>query len=122
LGFFLGYMVKTQKLSKGWFLGMFLVGGPLISMFFGIINHLSRYGGQEIAMSSVAMFWFFGGLITVLTGSVIPFLIMHDVNNFFFKFSTLFGSEVVTFTTFTVLGMMVVLFLIFLFKKPKIKQ
>ena len=121
LGFFLGYMVMKQKLSKGWFLGMFFIGGPLISMGYGIINHLARYGGQEIAMSSVGLFWYFGGLITVLSGSVIPFLVMHDVNNFYFKFSKLFGSEVVTVTTFLILGMMLVLFLIVLFKPKKKK-
>jgi len=121
LGFILGYMVMKQKLSKGWFLGMFFIGGPLISMFYGIINHLARYGGQEIAMQSVALFWFFGGLLTELTGSVIPFLIMHDANNFFFKFSKLFSSEVVTITTFLILGMMTILFLITLFKPKKNK-
>ncbi len=122
LGFILGYMTLKNKLSKGWFLTMFVIGGPLISMTYGIINHISRYGGQDIAMSSVAVFWFVGGLITVLTGSMIPFIIMHDANNFYFKFSTLFGSDIVTFTTFSILGLMLILFLIILFRGKKKKN
>lgn len=122
LGFFLGYMVLKEKLSKTWFLIMFLIGSPLISMAYGIINHISRYGEQAIAMSSVAVFWFVGGLITAITGSCIPFFIMHDMNNFFFMFSTLFDSEIITFTTFTILGIMTIIFLAILFKSKLFKS
>lgn len=122
LGFILGYMVMKGKLSKGWFLVMFLIGAPIISMLFGVINHIARYSGQDIAMASVAVFWFVGGLITAITGSVLPFLIAHDANNFFFRFSTLFGSEIVTFVTFSVIGLMTVLFLIVLFRRGKKKD
>lgn len=122
LGFFLGYMVKKQKLSKTWFLVLFLIGAPLISMIFGLINHTSRYGSSDIAMASVAVFWFVGGLITAITGSIIPFIILHDANNFYYKFSTLFGNEIVTFTTFTIIGIMTILFLIILLRGRKKKK
>ena len=110
------------KLSRGWFLGMFIVGGSIISMIYGLINHIARYGEQAVAMSSVLIFWFIGGLITTLTGSMIPFIIMHDVNNFYYRFSTLFGSDIVTFTTFAVLGLMSVVFMIVLFKGKNAKK
>ena len=122
VGFFLGYMVMKGKLSRGWFLGMFIVGGSIISMIYGLINHIARYGEQAVAMSSVLIFWFIGGLITTLTGSMIPFIIMHDVNNFYYRFSTLFGSDIVTFTTFAVLGLMSVVFMIVLFKGKNAKK
>lgn len=119
LGLFLGIMIKKGKLSKLWFLVLFLIGAPIISLIYGIINHLMRYGGQDVAMSSVAMFWFIGGLLTAITGSVIPFLLMHDINNFYYRFSTLFGNEIVTTTTFLVIGLLTVLFLFILFKGRK---
>jgi len=122
LGFILGYMVMKQKLGKVWFLVLFFIMGPLISMAYGIINHIARYSGSEVAMANVAAFWLIGGVITVISGSIIPFLLLHDINNFFYKFSQLFSSEIVTITTFLVLGMMTVLFLIVLFKKSKRKK
>lgn len=122
LGLILGYMVMKGKLNKGWFLAMFLIGGPILSMIYGIVNHILRYSQSDLAMSSVAVFWFFLGLFTVVTGSIIPALLMHDINNFYYKFSTLFGSDVVAVTTFSVLGIMVVLFLIVLLKRRKKKN
>ena len=66
------------------------------------------------------VFWFVGGLITTITGSVIPFLIMHDINNFYFKLSKLFSNDIVTFLTFTAIGILTALF-IFVYIKTKNK-
>lgn len=119
LGFFLGYMVMKGKLKSYWLPIMLIPGGAIISMMYGIINHAARYSGSDIAMSSVAVFWFVLGLITTISGSVIPALIMHDANNFFVRFSQLFSSEVVAFVTFTILGILMALFLLVWFKIRK---
>jgi len=119
VGFVLGYYVMKGKLGKTWFLILFIPIGTLVSTFYGIANHIMRYSGSEIAMQNVVIFWTIGGLITTISGSVIPFLIMHDVNNFFFRFSRLFGSEIVMFITFTVIGLLLLLSLLIYFRKRK---
>lgn len=119
-GLILGIFVYRQKLAYSTFTVLFIIGGSLLSMAYGIINHLSRYGSSDIAMSSVTLFWLIGGLITTLTGSVIPFLIMHDINNFFYRFSKLFSSDVIAFTTFSVILLLTFLFLfVYIRKKTK---
>lgn len=123
-GLVLGYFLKKGKLGKMTFLFLFIPIGSVVSMLYGIINHLARYGNSDIALINVAFFWFFGGLITTITGSMIPFLVMHDVNNFFYRLSKLFSSDIVTFITFTSIGILVVLFFIVLFriKNKKVKE
>lgn len=121
VGLILGIMTLKGKLGKGTFLAMFIIGGSLISMFYGIINHVARYSGSDIAMTAVMVFWFILGLMTVLSGSVIPALIFHDLNNFFVKFSKLFSSDIVTFVTFVIIGIMVLMFLVMLFRRNKNK-
>ena len=62
-------------------------------MLFGIGNHLLRYRGSEIALMTVAGFWFIGGFITAITGSFIPFWIMHVVNNGAYDLSRFMSNE-----------------------------
>lgn len=50
--------------------------------FSGFIFHQVRYGGSDLAVNQVLKFWFLGGLVTVITGSIIVFRILHYVNNF----------------------------------------
>lgn len=122
LGLFLGYMVKKGKLGKLTFWILFIPGGAIVSMLYGIINHMARYGSNAIATQSVAVFWFMSGLMTTMTGSIIPALILHDMNNFFYRFSQLFSSVIVSIVTFFTLGLMIFLFLYFFFKKVNKKK
>ncbi len=115
-GFILAVFVKRGKLGHGTFMVLFILGTTIVSATYGIINHLARYGFSEIALRNVAIFWAFGGFITSITGSVIPFLFMHDINNFFFRLSKLFSSDVVTFITFTIITILSVFFFILLFR------
>src|SRR3990167_6807165 len=66
---------------------------PLAVGIFGLGNHLLRYGGRENALTSFFFFWFFGGLITLLTKNFIPFWIMHDTNNLFLDLSRFFSND-----------------------------
>lgn len=116
VGLIIGLFVKSGKLSRNFFLVLFIPLGTLVSMFYGIINHLARYGSSDVAIQNVMVFWGLGGFITTITGSVIPFLVMHDVNNFYVRFSKLFGSDIVTFVTFTAIGILIFSFLIVYFK------
>ena len=111
-GFILSLLVLKNKLPKYLFIILFIIGSIIISAIFGIINHYARYGFDEVAIQNVAVFWSFGGLITAITGSVIPFLILHDVNNFFFKLAKLFSSDIITFITFTIIGILFLGFLL----------
>ena len=119
-GLLLGLFVKKGKLNFTTFVILFVIGSTILSGLFGVINHVARYGFSEVAMRNVALFWAFGGFITALTGSVIPFLVMHDINNFFFRLSTLFSSDVVTGVTIAIIILMIISFaLILLYSRKK---
>ena len=122
LGLILGIFVKKGKVGQGVFWALFIPGSTIISGLYGVLNHLLRYGFDEVAMQNVAIFWSFGGLITAVTGSMIPFLILHDLNNFFFRFSQLFSNDIITFITFTTIGILMVLFLIFFTRARRKKK
>jgi hypothetical protein len=71
------------------------LGLPIISAIYGIVVHLARYGGSDVALYSVAVFWFFTGLFTILIRSIIPVLVYHDINNLFVKLFQMFSSDFV---------------------------
>lgn len=112
VGLVLGWFTYKGKINPFVFFALFLILSTIVSMSYGIINHYARYGDSEVAITNVAFFWALGGFLTALTGSAIPFLIMHDVNNFFYRLSKLFASDIVNFIAGIVLAIMVVLFII----------
>ena len=119
LGFVLGFMVLKNKLSKVLFLVLFIPGATIVSAIYGFFNHLARYGFDDVAITNVIIFWGAGGFFTAITGSVIPFLIMHDLNNFFFRLSRLFSNDVVTAVTFISIGILTLVFLLFFIRARK---
>lgn len=82
------------NLSKGNYNAIVWIAVPILFGFYGYINHLLRYGGSDTSKMVVFIFWAVGGLLTVITTSFIPFLMMHFDNNFFFDLKRLFGSEI----------------------------
>lgn len=66
----------------------------IIYFLYGVLNHMSVAGSSEVAILNHAGFWVMGGFLTILTGSFIPFLILHICNNLFYDLSTLFSSEI----------------------------
>jgi len=97
--------VENHKILK------YLIGVIGLAIF-GAIWHNSVYSGSEIALITVAIFWGIGAFISLLTGSFIPFWVMHLLNNFFLDFSRLFSSDMVLYSTISVWFLFLVMALI----------
>ena len=65
--------------------------------------HLTAYPGSDIANYIVFIFWGIGAVMTVATGSFVPFWVMHISNNFFIDFSRLYSSDIVLITAISVI-------------------
>lgn len=91
--FIIRSIAKKNDWSKTNFILFTATAVTIISSLYGVANHLLRYQGQEVAIIVVAFFWAIGGLMTILTGSFIPFWIMHVSNNLFFMLRQSFSSE-----------------------------
>jgi len=100
--FGLGYYARKIKMSLPTFsiLAIFVI---LIVGSYGVINHLLRYSGSDLSLIIVFFFWAIGGLITILTGTFLPFLVMHISNNLFYDMQRLFSSDIVVIYTIGVL-------------------
>jgi len=90
---------------------------PLIVGLFGLFLHFLRYSGTDINLFFVFMFWFMGGLLTVLVGSFIPFWVMHISNNLFFDLGRQFSSDRILILTIIVLVLMVISYLLIYVRK-----
>lgn len=90
-----GILARRTNMTAGNFVIFSAVIVILIFGFFGWANHLLRYGGSDIDILIVIGFWTIGGLITFVTGSFIPFWIMHMMNNLFFDLSRWFTNELI---------------------------
>jgi hypothetical protein len=86
---------KKNNFSPGVYKTLAIISALVVFALFGIINHLLRYGGSDMAITSVAFFWMIGGAITILTGSFIPFWIMHIANNLFIDVGKYFSSDII---------------------------
>lgn len=60
---------------------------------YGFILHQLRYSQSEPDLMRVIVFWGIGGIVTALTGSVIPFLAMHGMNNTFVELAQNYSRE-----------------------------
>jgi hypothetical protein len=104
--FGLRFYARKHNWVKGNFGVSMYVTSIVIFLVYGILNHYSRYGGSDVAITSVAIFWTIGGILTMLFGSFLPFLIMHMANNFFLDISTAFSSDIVIiWTLFAIMGL-----------------
>lgn len=59
----------------------------------GAVWHASVYGGSDITLGVVALFWSIGAMLSLSTGSFIPFVVMHASNNFTIDFTRLYSSD-----------------------------
>lgn len=94
--FSLRVVARKYKLSSQNFRLIALFGIPLLIGTYGVINHTLRYHNSDTALTVVFFFWALGGLLTVLIGNAIPFLVMHGANNFFGGVKEVFSSDTVT--------------------------
>lgn len=105
--FTLRYSARKYDWTPGNFIGsqytLIFLGG-----LFGVANHLLRYSGSDVAVLTVLSFWTIGSLITILTGSFLPFLCMHFANNVFFDLGRFLSNEVLTiYTGLTLVGFII---------------
>lgn len=92
--FFLRMLARKYDWGKINFLVLSAIIFILLFTIFGVVNHQLRYSGQEQNILKVAAFWSFGGLISVISGSFIPFYVMHGINNTYVDINTLFTNEI----------------------------
>jgi len=81
------YNITSENFIGFAYLVIFIGGG------YGVINHILRYGGSDIKLVTVFIFWTTLTLITLLTGSFVPAWIYHMMNNLFFDFKRFYSSE-----------------------------
>jgi len=93
--------------------GLILIGG-----IFGVANHLLRYGGSDVQIATVFVFWSVGAAITIITGSFLPFLCMHFANNFFFDLGRFVSNDILT--LYTGIGIFVLCIIYFLLYHNKL--
>jgi len=84
------------------------ISGIILSLIYGVINHLMRYGSSGYDMIGVASFWGIIGLLTFLTGSFIPGWVLHLVNNLFVDLKQYFSSS----ATGVIAGFIIILLII----------
>lgn len=114
--FGLRYYARKNIMTKQNFRLFSLTLIPVIVGIYGFSNHLLRYGSQEFNLITVFFFWTIGGLITILTGSFIPFWMMHISNNVFFDLKRFTSNESILIWTSMVLVILIV-FYFFLYIK-----
>lgn len=76
-------------------LSLFVI--PFLIMLLGIAFHTLRYSGVETAVLGVAIFWFAGSFLTMLSGNILGFWIFHLMNNLAVRANELFSNEVAIF-------------------------
>ncbi len=74
--------------------------------------HLLRYGDSQLSTLATLAFGYFGSLITMVTGSVIPWLIYHDENNIFVILNKLFDNTIILWVTIGVLVGITIIYLV----------
>lgn len=92
----LGYYARKKNFTPETYKVLLFLVFIIGFMLFAVGNHLLRYSASDISLLTVAIFWGVGGLITFVTGSFIPFWMMHLTNNLFIDMGRLFSSDIVT--------------------------
>ncbi len=95
--FLFGFRTLAKKKSMGisTFKMFAILAAPILFGIFGIVYHLLRYSASDISIFGVFFFWSVGGIITVLSGSFIPFWVMHISNNLFLDLQKYFSNDAV---------------------------
>jgi hypothetical protein len=91
-------------------------------IFYGFILHQLRYSGSEPDLLKVLVFWGMGGILTAVTGSVIPFLIAHGMNNTFVELAPKTANEasfIIPVVIFIIVMVVIYALLFIRRKKPK---
>ena len=87
------FFAKRKNIDKNLYLALTAIIFILTFTIYGYINHLLRYSAVESSILKVVGFWFIMGVITIVTGSIIPSLVMHGTNNAFTDLAGSFSNE-----------------------------
>lgn len=108
--FYLRARARRSNMSSLNYKGLAILGAVVIFFVYGLFNHWLRYSNVEISLYYVMFFWVIGGLLTILSGSFIPFWVLHLTNNLFFDLNKTFSNEAIYLYT---IGSLIVLSIIF---------
>jgi hypothetical protein len=115
-------LARKYNWTPGTFRVLTLFFIPLLTAFYWFLNHLLRYSGSDVSLSVVFIFGFVGGLLTVLTGSCIPFLVMHQDNNLFFDLKNFYSNDIILIFSVVFIAIMIVSYFLLYSRKKKDKN
>lgn len=87
------YFARAKKWSRNTFMLVAWIATIIVVTLYGVSNHQLRYGFNDYNLLNIAGIWFVGAVITMFSGSFIPFLTLHIVNNVFFDAGKLFSAD-----------------------------
>jgi cytochrome bd-type quinol oxidase subunit 2 len=86
---------------------------------YGFVLHQLRYSQSEPDLARVIVFWAIGGVLTALTGSIIPFLAMHGMNNTFVELSAAYSKETALVPIIIFIVVLVVIYILLFVRRKK---
>lgn len=89
----LGVLARKVKFERSIHSYMIYILMPVVFLIFGVGNHLLRYRGSEVALTTVGVFWAVGGFLTAISGSFLIFWNLHICNNLFVDLARYFSNE-----------------------------
>lgn len=100
------------------YLAMFLF--IVLFIIYGFVLHQLRYSQSEPDLFRVILFWGLGGALTAITGSVIPFLVAHGMNNTFVEIAGQSANETIIIPVVIFIAVLIILYLVlFVIKRKK---
>ena len=90
---FVGIIARKYKWGRLNYVWVSATLSLIFASFYGWALHILRYGGSDISLSIVLLFWTVGTLITILIGSFVPFWMLHVTNNLYVNLSSFLSSE-----------------------------
>jgi len=115
--FFLRYLARKYDWKSETFQIAAIGSAVTVALIYGVINHLFRYSASDLSLLTVGLFWAIGGLLTVLSGSFIPFWIMHLCNNLFLDLGNQFSSDIILIGTIFVIGVLGIAYYLLFMRK-----
>ena len=118
ISFFFTNLFKGNEIMK--YVSMLIAGA--ISVWTMFAYHLWRYGSQELALQSVIAFFTLEVILLILTGSIIPLVVSHFVNNFFGGALSFMGNEIAILIAVTIYVVLLALYVAYLLNEKKVKK
>ena len=107
VAFLTSKFIKNKKIAlMTFFLLLILFVSPIISLSWGGLHRIV-YANSEIAFFATLVFGFVGSIITILSGTFIPFWIWHVFNNLYAGLSQLPRVEDVIFISLILYGLFI---------------